>query len=39
MGIGHPSFGIEFGVLTAFAMSITQELGFGTKTYRAYQKP
>jgi hypothetical protein len=33
------SFGIAFGTLTALAMIITHELGFGTNTYRAYEKP
>jgi hypothetical protein len=32
-------FGITFGVLCAFGMYITYEIGFGTSVYRVYQKP
>lgn len=32
-------FGIAFGVLSALAMHIAYEFGFGTATYRAYQRP
>ncbi|MBV8438396.1 MAG: hypothetical protein JOY95_12880 [Silvibacterium sp.] len=34
-----PRFGFAFGILTALAMIVTYELGFGTSTYRAYRKP
>jgi hypothetical protein len=32
-------FGIAFGLLSALAMHIAYEFGFGTNTYRIYQKP
>ena len=35
----NPDFGIAFGALTALAMIIIYELGFGTNTYRSYKKP
>jgi hypothetical protein len=38
-GCASRNFGIALGFLTALAMIITSELGFGTYTYRAYQKP
>lgn len=38
MEIGH-NFGIAFGILSALAMHLTYEFGFGTNLYRAYQRP
>lgn len=32
-------FGIAFGVLSALAMHVAYEFGFGTNTYRIYQRP
>jgi hypothetical protein len=36
--VGH-HFGIAFGILTALTMNVAYEFGFGTSTYRVYQKP
>jgi hypothetical protein len=32
-------FGIAFGILSALAMHITYEFGFGANAYRAYERP
>jgi hypothetical protein len=36
--VGH-DFGVAFGILSALVMHIAYEFGFGTNTYRIYQRP
>jgi len=38
ISVGH-DFGIAFAILSGLAMHLAYEFGFGTTTYRAYQRP